>query len=179
MSHTNNRNRPAFRGLNWHKTKHFSFFRPIDWYQFDWLDDRQGILFGPTPDDNATLFGIDIKDIGVSVTKDDLEDLLTGLLSGIKQLPDSQIESQEGWVAGVVTGVEAKYTFREKETVRKRWVRVLYQDGRQITVTAQGATVEDYDYWLPMFYESMMTFKVHANDSEVKVPNKTDSSFEL
>ena len=157
-----NRQLPAFKGLNWYRDKHFSFFRPIDWTRFDWSDERQGVLFGPSPDDPATLFAVDVKDLGVKVTPDDLDDLKAGFIAGIEQLPESRIESQESWVAGPVLGLEAKYTFLEQETTHKRWIRVLYQDTRQITVTAQGATVETFHYWLPMFFESMMTFKIHT-----------------
>lgn len=153
---------PAFKGLNWYRDKHFSFFRPLDWSRFDWADERQGVLFGPSPDDPATLFAVDVKDLGVKVTPEDLDDLKTGFIAGIEQLPESQIETQESWIAGPVLGLEAKYTFLEQKTLRKRWIRVLYQDTRQITVTAQGATVETFHYWLPMFFESMMTFKING-----------------
>jgi hypothetical protein len=168
MGKTSDKKLPAFRGLNWYRDRHFSFFRPINWTRFEWSDDRQGVLFGPSPDDPATLFAVDVKDLGLEVTSADLDDLMAGFISGIEQLPDNRIETQEKWVAGVVIGLEAKYTFREGEVVRKRWIRVLYQDTRQITVTAQGATVKDFDYWLPMFFEAMMTFKIHTGVSTPK-----------
>jgi hypothetical protein len=38
---------------------------------------------------------------------------------------------------------------------------VYYQDDRQIAITAQGATPDKYDYWLPWFFEAMMTTKIH------------------
>jgi hypothetical protein len=160
---------PPFKGLNWYKDQHFSFFRPLDWTRFEWTDDRQGVLFGPSPEDTATLFAVDVKDLGLEVTPDDLEALMAGFVSGIEQLPDSQIESRQEWVAGAVIGLEAKYSFRENDVIRKRWIRVLYQDTRQITVMAQGATVAEFDYWLPMFFESMMTFKIHKRQAK---PNK-------
>jgi hypothetical protein len=95
-----------------------------------------------------------------------MKELMEGFISAIKELPNCQIESQEEWVAGAVIGLEAKYTFSENDVIRKRWVRVLYQDVRQITVTAQGATIELFDHWLPMFYQSMMTFKIHSGISK-------------
>jgi len=154
--------RPAFRGLHWERNAHFSFLRPIDWHAFEWLDEREGVLFGPTPADNATLFAVDVKEIGVTCTADDLADLEAGFLAGIAELPEHHIEWQDAWVAGALLGIEAKYTFREENAIRKRWVRALYQDTRQIVVTAQGASVETFHYWLPMFNEQMMTFKVHS-----------------
>jgi hypothetical protein len=163
--------RPSFRGLSWQKDAHFSFMRPIDWHQFDWLDDRQGVIFGPSPADNATLFAVDVRDIGVKVMADDIADLEAGFLDGVEQLPDSHIEWHDRWVAGAVIGFEAKYTFREEGVTRKRWVRLLYQDTRQIIVTAQGATEADFNYWMPMFNQQMMTFKIHARGAQATAPD--------
>lgn len=162
--------RPAFYGLTWQKHEHFSFMRPTTWHLFEWVDDREGVLFGPTPEDTDTLFAVDVKDIGIRLDADDLADLEAGFLDGIENLAESQIEWRDTWTAGAVMGIEAKYTFREGEQTRKRWVRVLYQDSRQITVTAQGATVEEYHYWLPMFNEQMMTFKVHSGHASAPTP---------
>jgi len=159
--------RPAFRGLHWQQEAHFSFLRPIDWHEFEWLDEREGVLFGPDPADNATLFTVDVKDIGIKLTSNDLDDLEAGFLDGIAQLPESHIEWRDTWRAGALMGLEAKYTFCEGEATRKRWVRVLYQDTRQIVVTAQGASAEAFHYWLPMFNEQMMTLKVHSGRAPV------------
>ena len=75
MSEYAERPRPAFRGLNWYRDPHCSFLRPLDWQRFTWLDDRQGVLFGPDPDNSATLFAIDVKEMGIEVTHDDIPDL--------------------------------------------------------------------------------------------------------
>ncbi len=153
--------RPQFKGLSWQRSDNFSFYRPLDWQRFEWQDARQGVLFGPDPDDDATLFAVAVRDLGLRISAEDIDDLEAGFLEGIHRLPDHDVESHERWAAGRLFGLEAKYTFSEAGNTRKRWVRVLHQDTRQITVTAQGATVEQFDYWLPMFYEQMMTFQVH------------------
>ncbi len=159
------RERPAFQGLSLHRDNYlgFSVFRPLDWHRFEWLDGRHGALYGPVPDDNATLFAVAVQDLGTKVTEEDIPDLHMGFITGVGRLPESEIEWQDQWKVGGLIGIEAKYTFREGGERRKRWVRVLYQDTRQITITAQGATPETYDYWLPMFYQSMMTFRVHTS----------------
>lgn len=156
--------RPAFRGLSLHQDRElgFSFFRPIDWHRYDWTDGRQGVLFGPQPDDSETLFAVAVRELGTLIEEDDLADLHIGFVAGIGRLDESEIESQDQWKVGPLACFEARYTFLDEETRRKRWVRVFYQDSRQITVTAQGASVEVFDYWMPMLYESMMTFKVLA-----------------
>lgn len=154
----------AHKDLSLYQDKYlgFSFFYPAAWHRFDWTDRRRGVLFGPQPADNATLFAVAIQELGTTITTKDLNDLKMGFLTGIARLSQSAIETQDQWKAGPVHCLEARYTFAEGDAVRKRWVRVLYQDTRQITLTAQGASVADYDVWLPLFHESMMTFRVHA-----------------
>jgi hypothetical protein len=153
---------PAFKGLTWYREQYFSFYIPIDWHKVEWTDERQGIIFVPKLDDAYTLFAVEVNDLGTTITADDLPYLSMGFLDGIKQLPERKIESKNERVTGKLVQLEAKYTFLEDGKTRKRWVRVLYDNTRQITVTAQGATVEDYDYWLPMLFEAMMTITVHS-----------------
>ena len=153
---------PVFKGLRWHREQYFSFFIPVNWPRFDWQDDRQGVLFGPSADDAHTIFAVDLQDLGFSVSVDDLDDLFDGFLTSVQQLPGVDIELSEKRVTGDLLTLEAKYIFVDNETTRKRWVRVLYHGTRQIAFTAQGSTPEVYDYWLPMFFEAMMTAKVHS-----------------
>jgi hypothetical protein len=154
--------RPVFKGLRWHREQYFSFFVPVDWHRFNWQDDRQGALYGPSADDAHTVFAADLRDIGFTVAAADLEDLFDGFTAGIQQLPGVEIESSDKRVVGKLITLEAKYIFTDDEMTRKRWVRVLYHGTLQIAFTAQGATPDTYDYWLPMFYEAMMTAKVHS-----------------
>jgi hypothetical protein len=156
------KDRPTFKGLRWYREQYFSFFIPIGWHHFNWQDDRQGALFGPLADDAHTVFAADLRDIGFTVTAADLDDLFDGFMGGIQQLPGVEIESSNKRVVGDLITLEAKYTFMDDEMTRKRWVRVLYHRTRQIAFTAQGATPDAYDYWLPMFFEAMMTAKVHS-----------------
>ena len=72
---------PVFKGLRWHREQYFSFFIPVNWPRFDWLDDRQGVLFGPSADDAHTIFAVDLQDLGFSVSVDDLDDLFSPIPS--------------------------------------------------------------------------------------------------
>ena len=154
--------KPVFRGLSWYREQYFSFYIPTDWQKVAWPDERVGIIYVPTPGDDHTLFAVQVVDIGTKVTADDLPYLSMGFLDGIKQLPNRKIEFKDESVTGSLVQLEAKYTFLEHGQQRKRWVRVLYHETRQITATAQGKTEETYHYWLPMFFETMMTLKVHS-----------------
>ena len=109
-----------------------------------------------------TFYAVQVDDLGTQVTAEDLPDLETGLLDGINQLAESQIESHSTSSVGTLVELEAKYTYLEDGLRRKRWVRMLYHETRQIIFIAQGKTEQIYHYWLPMFNEAMMTLKVHS-----------------
>lgn len=162
MTNKTTKGSPTFKGLRWYREQYFSFFVPIDWVRFNWQDDRQGVLFGPSVEDSHTIFAVDLTDLDFLVSTNDFDDLYDGFLSSVQQLPGVEIELCEKQVVGDLISLEAKYTFMEDEIIRKRWVRVLYHGTRQIAFTAQGVTPEVYDYWLPMFFEAMMTAKVHS-----------------
>lgn len=155
------KNKPSFKGLTWYRDQYYSLFVPQDWKQVSRPDDRHGIIFLPVANDVHTLYSIDVIDLETQITSDDLPYLSMGFLDGIKNLPERRIESKDEGVAGKLVKLQAKYTFFEDGETRKRWVRVFYLGTRQITAVAQGKTVEDYDYWLPMFFEAMMTINVH------------------
>ncbi|MBZ0301061.1 MAG: hypothetical protein K8J31_15035 [Anaerolineae bacterium] len=155
------KNLPSFTGLSWQHNPYYSFFIPINWQRLDWPDGRSGVIYLPTADDPLTLFAVDMRDLETLLTPEDCEDLVDGFLSGIQALPDCQIESQDHWVVGDLIGMEARYTFTDQGGPRKRWVRQFYHETRQIAMIAQGATPEHFAYWLPMFYEAMMTTKIH------------------
>ena len=161
MSDSATKQRPAFKGLSWHRNQYYSFFIPLDWHQFEWGDNREGVIYGPDPADPHTIFAVEVTDAGFQIKPDDLDALAEGFFTGIENLPDVEIENRDQRVVGAMVALEAKYTYRDQDIVRKRWTRVLYHQTRQVALTAQGATSEKYHYWLPMFNEAMMTAKVH------------------
>ncbi|MCA9883002.1 MAG: hypothetical protein KC708_08535 [Anaerolineae bacterium] len=161
MSNPTRPDRPAFKGLTWHRDQYYSLFAPVDWQKVMWPDGRQGMILLPNSEDLHTLFAIEVIDLGTEVTSDDVPYLAQGLRDGIKALQDRKIEMTDESVVGRLVELEARYSFVEAEERRKRWVRVLYHKTHQVTVTAQGATEDAYAYWLPMFNEAMMTIKVH------------------
>lgn len=151
-------------GLSLHKDRYlgFSLMYPSAWHQFQWLDGRRGVLYGPVFNDNRTIFAVAVQDLGTLIHPDDLKDLHVGFIAGIGRLIESRILSQRQWHSGAQIGMEAHYTFREGTAVRKRWVRVLYQDSRQFTITAQAATVDEFEQWLSTFQAAMNNFRVYA-----------------
>jgi hypothetical protein len=152
---------PPIKGLSWHRHQYYSFFAPMDWHRFSWSDDRQGEIYGPDPNDPSTVFSVILTALGTTVTADDLDILAEGFFEALEQLPESTITARSQKVAGKVLELEAKYTFREQGETRQCWARVFYHETRQIAMMAQGATPEKYDYWLPIFFEAMMTARIH------------------
>jgi hypothetical protein len=160
-SHTTPHQFPVINGLTWHRHQYYSFFAPMDWHRFSWSDGREGEIYGPDPNDPSTVFSVTLQSLGTSITPDDLDVLAEGFFEAIEQLPEAHLTSRNQKAAGKLLELEAKYTFQEQGETRKCWARVFYHETRQIALTAQGATPEKYDYWLPLFFEAMMTARVH------------------
>jgi hypothetical protein len=152
---------PPIKGLLWHRDERFSFFVPIDWQRSDWEDGRTGVLYHPVPDDPQTVFAVELKDLGMAISPEDLDRLDAEFVDTIEQLPEGEIESHDKAVVGEQMQIEYKYTFREGCVMRRRWVRVFYLGIHETTMTTQGSTLDLYDYWLPWFFEAMATAQVH------------------
>ena len=78
----------------------------------------------------------------------------------IKALPGVEIEMLDESLSSSINLFEAKYSFLDGDVRRKRWVKNIYWGRTQFVIIAQGRTEEDYQYWLPMLYNTMMTVKI-------------------
>lgn len=137
----------------------YSFIYPEDWHQFDLqIEDGHGVLFAPRPDDVSTSLSVEVRDIGTTVTADDLPTLRRGFIEGLSTVPGSTIESRDAYDVGFLIGLEARQTYRDGEHTRKRWIRLLFKDTLQVRLVAQGASPEDFDYWTPTWDPAMTTF---------------------
>lgn len=164
---TTTKKHPGVRGLAWHRSQHYSFFLPIDWHRFALSENQSGAILGPDKNDPLTLFAVTATDLGTEITDDDLDIVAEGFFESVAQLPECSIEMQSQKARFNRIELEAKYTFHDQETIIKRWVRVFYLGTHQIVFAAQGATLEKYDYWVPWFFEAMMTAKVHTSAPEI------------
>jgi hypothetical protein len=158
---------PAVHGLIWHRDRYYSFFIPNNWFKLDWSDDREGVIYAPDPRDPYTVFAVSLKDLGITVTADDLDILAEGFFESIEALAEADIEYSNQRATDRLLELEAKYTFCEQGEIRKRWVRVFFRGRHQIVMTAQGAAPEKYDYWLPYFFEAMMTAQIHNKKAKL------------
>ena len=138
----------------------YSFFVPMDWNRLELETTASGIMFAPDPADPLTSFSVEGEDLGLAVTAEDLPSLKRGFLAGLRKLPRSMIESSEAEAIGAVLTMEARHTFRQDAVTRKRWVRLIYRDTVQVRLVAQAATIEQFDHWLPVFFQTIRTFRL-------------------
>lgn len=155
---------PTFTGLLVQRDLrfHYSFLLIEGWHSYELESDGgSGRIFTPVEDDVTTSFSTEARDLGTTVTGEDLETLREGVEEGLRQLPEMTIESQEGEAIGDLVTLEYRFTFREAESgeIRKRWLRLAYQGQIQVRLIAQGANPEAFDYWLPVFNQAIRTFQ--------------------
>ena len=152
---------PVYTGMMTHNDKAgFSMWLPDDWHKFDLKGGHKGVLYSPYPDDFNTGVMVEKNHLKVKVRVDDLPALREGFMLGINALPGIEIESQDEFLTDRISFFEVRFIFLEGEIRRKRWIRNIYWDRSNYIIIAQGRTPEDFEYWLPMFYNIMMNFHV-------------------
>jgi len=150
---------PAYTGMTMYPDKEggYSLWLPSDWKQVKLKRKHHGMLFSPYQDDNNTCILVEKKILKIKVTPEDLPVLRDGFREGILALPGAVIESTDEALSETINVFDGRFTFLEGETRRKRWVRNIYWGEGQLILIAQGRSPEDFDYWLPMFYNTMST----------------------
>jgi hypothetical protein len=152
--------RPAFRGLSVHRDlRHkFSLLYPQGWTPVELpKHEGGGTVFYPDPADGHTSLLVRGARLRRKVRPDDIDTLREGMVEGLHQLSGVEVESADARSVGNLIDLQSRHTYRGGDAVRKRWLRLLYQGTVQITLIAQGASPERFDYWLPMFTSAMHT----------------------
>ena len=153
---------PVYTGMTLHpETKSsFAVWMPSDWFKFKLKPRQLGALFSPYKDDINTSLLVEKRKLKYSVTEEDIPMLLESFREGMLALPGIEVESTEETLSSSVNTFDARFTFLEGENRRKRWVRNIYWGNGQLILLAQGRTPEDFDYWLPMFYNTITTTRI-------------------
>ena len=151
---------PSFTGLVVHRDPAFgySLLIPDGWHRLE-LQESPGLLYAPDPDDPLTGLAVEARDLGTAVRPSDLPTLRSGFLAGLRRMPGCRLERREAEAVGRLISLEARHIYRDGEAIRKRWVRLLYQGRTLLHLQAQGASVQAFDYWEPMFYQAMRTVR--------------------
>ena len=151
---------PSYTGMIQHVDRAgFSFWLPSDWFKFDLTGEHKGVLFSPYPDDINTGFLAERRKLKVKVKEEDLPVLREGFMAGVNALPGIEIEagSEDEYISKRMFFFEIRFTFLEGDERRKRWIRNIYWNRNNYLLIAQGRTPEEFNHWLPMFYNIMMT----------------------
>ena len=153
---------PAYTGVTCHVDENggYSVWLPSDWHETKLKRNHRGFLFSPYPDDINTSILVEKHKLKVHVKPEDVEILREAFQNDIRSLPGVEIESFEETLSSSVNLFDARFSFLEGDNRRKRWVRNVYWGNGQLVVIAQGRTPEDFEYWLPMFYNAITTIKV-------------------
>ncbi len=157
--------RPKFEGLVLCQDKKwmYSFWYPKGWHRYE-LSEGRGVLCSPMDEEPTTFFSVEVQQLPISVTSDDLPVLREGVEEGLTRLPELAIESASESVGERMITFERVFTFRDGSTTRKRRIRLIYDGDRLYSLMSQGATVEDYEYWLPMLNYCHLTFQLGLFD---------------
>jgi hypothetical protein len=122
------------------------------------VEGGQGVLFAPDPEALSTILSVEVRDLGTTVTADDLPDLEQGFLDGLRAVEGSRIEEHEAFANEFAIGIDAVQTFDEDGERRKRWIRLLFKGSVQARVIAQGETIAEYDRLRPLFAPCVSMF---------------------
>ena len=153
---------PWYTGMYTHidKVGGYSIVIPTDWHKLPLKKSIVGLMFSPYADDLNTSVLTQKHKLKYKVNTNDLLMLRESFEDGIKALPGVEVEKIEATYSDTINVFDAVFTFLEGNDRRKRWVRNIYWAEAQLVVIIQGKTPEDYEYWMPMFYNIMTTLKV-------------------
>jgi hypothetical protein len=145
----------AYRNVEWG----YSLPRPDVWFERNLaVEGGQGVIFTPDPEELTTALSVEVRDLATEITAADLRHLDKGFLKGLRSVPDSKIEQHAVFQSIYHIGLEAQQSFDAAGQRRRRWIRVLYKGTLQARLTAQGATIEEFDRLRPLFAPCMTTF---------------------
>lgn len=156
------KDRPRYRGMKAHVDKEggFVLWLPSDWRKIEMREGHQGVIFTPHEDRFDTCFMAEKHNLDYSVTEDDVPTLREGFRQGLESLPENDIEWQNEHITPTLKTFEARFTFLDDGQRRKRWVRTIYWAKGNLVLIAQGADPDEFEYWRPMFFNTMTTMEI-------------------
>ena len=159
---TEDRPGPRYRGTykNEHPEVGYSIWIPTDWHHYEMDGDHDGHIYCPDPKILDTCITTEKIILDYEVTAEDVPILREGFNAGIQSFDDVEIESEDETITPTLMMFQARFTFSEGDMHRKRWLRVVYWKKGQLIMMAQGATPDEFEYWMPMFYNSLMTVEI-------------------
>lgn len=153
---------PVYRGMRKHVDAEggYAIWLASDWVRYALDGDEEGMLFAPEGAEPTTFFSAQKHTLPYAVRQRDVPTLRRGFRDGLEALPGVEVEWEDETITSTIIALEARFTFLEGDQRRKRWVRLVYWGEGQLILTAQGASPEQFDYWLPMFFNTMTTVEL-------------------
>jgi hypothetical protein len=153
---------PWYTGMYAHRDQEngYTLVVPTEWKQIPMKKGLHGMMFSPYENEINTCIMTQKHKMRFKVKTSDLILLRDSFEQGIKDLPGAVIEKFDTSYSDTVNIFDATYTFLDGDVRRKRWTRNIYWGEAQLVVVAQGRTPEDFEFWLPMFYNSITTLSV-------------------
>lgn len=150
---------PFYTGMYTYNDKEggYGITVPTDWHRIPLKPGLVGMMFSPYPDDINTSLLTQKHVLKYKVQPDDMPLLREGFEEGIRRLPGAEIEKIEASYSSTINVFDARFSFLDGDVRRKRWVRNIYWGEGQLVMIAQGRTPEDFEYWLPMFFNTITT----------------------
>ena len=143
----------------------YAIWIPSDWRKIKMTNGHKGTIYTPLAEGYDTCISTEKVVLDYSITDDDIPILREGFNAGLASLPGIEIESQDEAITPTLKLFEARFTFLEGDIRRQRWLRVVYWGDGQLIMMAQGETPEEFEYWLPMFYNALMTVELPTEGS--------------
>jgi hypothetical protein len=204
------RETPKFTGTAQYRDPlgRFSFWYPTDWATFEInegvpkgrgkkskarvaaakrateanpLPVREGFGAAPNPDDPHTSITCWVSPLAEKAVAEDFADLKAGVDLGFAALEECTVELIQDDVLSNLVKFERVYTFLQDGAVRKRRQWLLYVDTWLLCLTWQGASTQEYKYWLAMANYSFQTFQLpealwYATDRALSRPSESHAT---
>jgi hypothetical protein len=156
---TEKRSGPKYKGMIKHVDidAGYALWLPSDWTKIDMVDGHDGVIFTPYPDDINTCIAAEKRILEDAVTDEDIPVLRQAFHEAVRAMPEVEVEKFDEAMTATLKIFDAVFSYNENGTTRKRWVRNVYWGEAQLIIIAQGATPEEYEHWLPMFFNTLMT----------------------
>lgn len=146
---------PGQTPLGIHRDPRGVAFLYPDWWQA--YDMPNGRLYSPGNLD--TFISMEVTSLPTPVNAADLPALEKGFMAGLHKVEDSRLLEHSVLDTGLLLGLEARQLF---EGGKKRWIRLLYRGNVQVRLVAQGATEQEFEFWLKSFDPAMTSFVFDA-----------------
>ena len=131
-----------------------------EWFFHEMTNGHRGAIFTPYEEDLNTCFACEKVVLKYKTTQEDAQILREGFEEGVLSLPGVEVEKFDQSVTNTLMIFDAIFSFDEEGQRRKRWVRNVYWGEGQLILLAQGTTPEEFEYWRPMFFNTMLTAEV-------------------